>query len=282
MYNYFPHPSSLRTMDNVLAMRISEGAAGYGVYMMILELLRDAENHQLKNNPAHIAFAINEPDKDMVGRVINDYALFEVTDSGTFGSSWLQSAMDAYNAVKNAAVEAGKRGAAKRWGKNQQNQEPRQTAENVTIDPNSPHMGGGNSNQSNPNTNISIIGNKQDKSTTSKSKLLGLSWGVLGGEDLFRISREDSPMVDDAVVASMEQISDSSHNLGCVARCCKAMHVSQSVMDFIVDWSENGRVGSQNLMRVIKLSKYLEKGDFRPKYPNDYVLTRLLSNDPID
>lgn len=269
-------------MDNVLAMRISEGAAGYGVYMMILELLRDAENHQLKNNPAHIAFAINEPDKDMVGRVINDYALFEVSDSGTFASSWLQSAMDAYNAVKNAAVEAGKRGAAKRWGKNQPSQEPRQTAENVTIDPNSPHMGGGNSNQSDPNTNIPIIGNKQDKSTTSKSKLLGLSWGKYSGEDLFSLCRTDSPMVDDAAIDKMELLGDSHHNLWGLARCCQGMGVSQAVMAFIAEWTENGLVGGKNMMRLIKLCKYLEKGDFKPKYPNDYVLTRLLSNDPID
>ena len=78
MYNYLPWPSNMRTADHVLAMRIQEGAAGYGIYVMLLELLRDSETRSLVMNPKNLAFAINEPDVSLVERVITQYGLFEV------------------------------------------------------------------------------------------------------------------------------------------------------------------------------------------------------------
>ena len=70
MYNYLPWPSNMRTADQVLSMRIQEGSAGYGVYVMLLELLRDAENRRLVFNPRHLAFAMNEPDVELGQRVV--------------------------------------------------------------------------------------------------------------------------------------------------------------------------------------------------------------------
>ena len=97
MYNYLPHPSNMRTCDAVLAMRISEGAAGYGIYMMLLEMLRDADERRLTLNPAHLAFAINEADKTLVERVVKDYGLFTIGEDGRFSSPWLEDAMDEYD-----------------------------------------------------------------------------------------------------------------------------------------------------------------------------------------
>lgn len=115
MYNYIPHPSNCRVSSAVLTLRIEEGAAGYGVYWMILELLRDAPNFRFSRNPKAIAFAINEPDLSMVERVVNNYGLFDFDDDGLLWSPWLLDAMEAYNDKKVKLQEAGRRGAAKRW-----------------------------------------------------------------------------------------------------------------------------------------------------------------------
>lgn len=115
MYNYIPHPSNCRVSSAVLSLRIEEGAAGYGVYWMVLELLRDAPGFRFSRNPKAIAFAINEHDISMVERVVNNYGLFDFDDDGLLWSPWLLEAMEAYNDKKVKLQEAGRRGAAKRW-----------------------------------------------------------------------------------------------------------------------------------------------------------------------
>lgn len=74
----------MRTEDNVLEMRMTEGSAGYGVYVMLLELLRDSEERRLKFNPYKLAFAINETDKELVERVISNYNLLLKHRKATF------------------------------------------------------------------------------------------------------------------------------------------------------------------------------------------------------
>lgn len=115
MYNYIPHPSNCRVSAAILSLRLEEGAAGYGVYWMILELLRDAQNYRYSSNCKAIAFAINEPDVSMVERVCRNYGLFDFTDDGLLMSPWLDEAMGAYSTKKEKLQEAGRRGAAKRW-----------------------------------------------------------------------------------------------------------------------------------------------------------------------
>lgn len=268
-------------MDNVLSMRITEGSAGYGVYMMLLELLRDADNQTLKANARHLAFAINEPDVDLVDRVLHDYDLFTLQEDDTFTSPWLRTAMQAYETAKTAASEAGKRGAAKRWGKPSTEQQQVTSSSQSSTNPNSNPMGGGMATLSSPNGNQSIIVNQENKPINSRSKLLGLSWGDWSGEELYSLSRKPSELITDEVVGMYVDMSDNEHNLGYVAQCCRTMGVTQDVMLLLLDWTHRALVGSEEIKRLIRLSKYLQTGEFKPKYPNEYVLYRLLSNDQI-
>ena len=91
MYNYLPWPSNMRTADNVLELRMNEGSAGYGVYVMVLELLRDAKDRQILFNSKKIAYAINEMDTALVERVIKDYGLFNQTPDNHIKSDWLDT-----------------------------------------------------------------------------------------------------------------------------------------------------------------------------------------------
>lgn len=115
MYNYIPHPSNARVASAILNMRIEEGAAGYGIYWMILELLRDAPSFRFSSNVKALAFAINETDLSMVERVIRNYGLFDFDGDGLLWSPWLEESMGNYQDKKEKLKEAGRKGAAKRW-----------------------------------------------------------------------------------------------------------------------------------------------------------------------
>lgn len=273
MYNYLPWPSNMRTADQVLSMRIQEGSAGYGVYVMLLELLRDAENRRLVFNPRHLAFAMNEPDVELVQRVVQDYALFDVGEDGRFSSPWLEQQMNEYDAKKAAAVAAGKRGAARRYGR------PEPTEADENRDP----MGGAMATEQIPNGNITQH-NKPNEINPTKSKLLGMSWRDWDGERLFNLARKKEPEIDDMsrkVVEDRQRELEAKrgkdvHNLGAVLDVCDFFHVGVGMFAFLAQYTNYGRIGSPELMRLLALEKECRKTQFTPKYPAEYILVKML------
>lgn len=115
MYNYFPHPSNLRQSSGCVSLLIEEGPAGYGIYLMALEVLRDAPNYRYSPDPKVWAFVLHSADIDMVGRVLKNYGLFDTDDNGLLYSPWLCSQLGDYDEVKRKRQEAGRKGAANRW-----------------------------------------------------------------------------------------------------------------------------------------------------------------------
>lgn len=273
MYNYLPWPSNMRTADQVLSMRIQEGSAGYGVYVMLLELLRDAENRRLVFNPKHLAFAMNEPDVELVQRVVQDYALFDVGEDGRFSSPWLEQQMNEYDAKKAAAVAAGKRGAARRYGK------PYTIEEEENRDP----MGGAMAAQQIPNGNITKP-NITNEINSTKSKLLGMSWRDWDGRRLFELARKKEPLIDDLsrkVVEDRQRELEAKsgqdvHNLGAIIDVCDYFKVGVGMFAFLAQYTNFGRIGSPELVRLLELRKECQRTQFVPKFPAEYMLVKLL------
>lgn len=276
MYNYLPWPSNMRTADQVLSMRIQEGSAGYGVYVMLLELLRDAENRRLVFNPRHLAFAMNEPDVELVQRVVQDYALFDVGEDGRFSSPWLEQQMNEYDAKKAAAVAAGKRGAARRYGR----PEPTENAEN--RDPIGTPMAA----QSVTDSNITQP-NTTNITNSTKSKLLGMKWRDWDGERLFNLARKKEPLIDEMsrkVVEDRQRELEAKrgkdvHNLGAVLDVCDFFHVGVGMFAFLAQYTNYGRIGSPELMRLLALEKECRQTKFTPKYPAEYLLVKLIEQE---
>lgn len=273
MYNYLPWPSNMRTADQVLSMRIQEGSAGYGVYVMLLELLRDADNRRLVFNPRHLAFAMNEPDVELVQRVVQDYALFTMHDDGKFSSPWLEQQMNEYDAKKAAAVAAGKRGAARRYGKTYQ----------VEAEEDRVSMGGAMAAQQDANGNITQS-NKPNEIKPTKSKLLGMTWGDMSGEELFSLARKKEPLIDDMsrkVIAGRQKEFDANYgpdkyNFGAIIDVCDYFKVGVNMFAWLVQYTNNARIGSPELMRLLELRKECQRTQFVPKYPAEYILVKLL------
>ena len=273
MYNYLPWPSNMRTADQVLSMRIQEGSAGYGVYVMLLELLRDAENRRLVFNPKHLAFAMNEPNVELVQRVVQDYALFTLGDDGKFSSPWLEAQMNEYDAKKAAAVAAGKRGAARRYGKQY----------TIEAEEDRVPMGGAMAAQQDTDSNITQH-NEPNKINPTKSKLLGMTWKGWDGEHLFALARKKEPLIDDLsreVIKSQQgklnaRAGQERHNLGAIVDVCDYFKVGVGMFRFLAEYTNYGRIGSPEIIRMLALEKECRQTKFTPKYPAEYVLVKLL------
>lgn len=273
MYNYLPWPSNMRTADQVLSMRIQEGSAGYGVYVMLLELLRDAENRRLVFNPKHLAFAMNEPDVELVQRVVQDYSLFTMDEQGRFTSPWLEAQMAEYDAKKAAAVAAGKRGAARRYGR---------VAEESSGEDRVP-MGGAMAAQQDTDSNITQY-NEPNKTNPTKSKLLGMTWRDWSGEHLFQLARKKEPVIDDLsreVIKSQQgklnaRAGRENHNLGAIVDVCDFFKVGVGMFRFLAEFTNYGRIASPELVRLLELRKECQRTQFVPKYPAEYILVKLL------
>lgn len=286
MYNYIPHPSNMRTTDQVLAMRIAEGAAGYGVYMMLLELLRDAEGRSLVSNPAHLAFAINEQDVSLVERVLKDYGLFTLSDDGKFSSPWLEAAMDEYDAKKAAAREAGRRGAAKRYGKVAEPLPDMTKDENPEQVPYGDPIGGGMGSVETPHANnIPRNNTKQNitNSIQSKSKLLSLSWGRWSGEELFLIARQKGTLMSELdkkemacrlAVEMAKEVPEFNPEL--VYDIAQAMKFSHEQYEVLLDVLDGGRIGTPRIVEAIRIYNAWNRKEFRANFPFEYLICKLL------
>lgn len=259
----------------MLRMRIREGAAGYGVYMMLLETLRDAEGRRVFNFPEGLAFAINEPDIDLVKRIINEYGLFNEDKEGFITSPWLDAQMAEYDAKKAAAAEAGRRGAAKRYGKKPETAPENSDQAGETIGtPKAP-----NSNKPNPNS----INQTEINQTTSKSRLLGLTWGKWSGEELFLIARQRgtifSPLDrEEAAIRAAKELTkpEQEYNHDLPVQLADAMGLTHEQYEVVADIIGHSKIGTPRLREAVRILNAWTDKSFRAKYPFEHLICSLL------
>lgn len=263
----------MRTADHVLAMRIKEGAAGYGIYVMLLELLRDSETRSLVCNPMNLAFAINEPDVSLVERVIKDYGLFEIAPDGAFRSPWLNEQLLEYDAKKEAAREAGRKGAARRYGKKAEDQAKEDSNPIGTLCP-PPSV---------PYSNITKY-NKQNEIKPTKSKLANLEFEGYTGDDLFSLARTIQPPLDEVTRRWADgkqkeldaQRGRNKHNLDAILEVCDHYKFGEGMFTFLLKYTNLGQVGHHGLVKLLSIYTANKKEKFTPKYPAEYLLVKLL------
>lgn len=113
---YFSHVQNARNTPGILNIRMKYGAEGYGIYFMILERLREDENYMSVTDYNVIAFDLRV-DASKVKAVVEDFGLFVFTENGEyFYSEILNENMEIKDEISKKKSEAGKKGAAKRWG----------------------------------------------------------------------------------------------------------------------------------------------------------------------
>lgn len=81
--SYFPHDSNARNSEKMVELRMQHGAAGYGVYFMLIERLREAADYSCVVNYNSIAFDLRVS-AELIKSVLRDFRLFAFfqTDEG--------------------------------------------------------------------------------------------------------------------------------------------------------------------------------------------------------
>ena len=118
--SYFSHDSNARNSKKLLRLRKKHGAAGYGVYFMLIERLTEEPNFTSDLDYDMLAFDLHVK-RDLIRSVVENFDLFEILEGQgkainkqKFRSSGLMERME-LRAIRSAA---GRRGAASRWNNN--------------------------------------------------------------------------------------------------------------------------------------------------------------------
>ncbi|MFD2704195.1 Lin1244/Lin1753 domain-containing protein [Salibacterium lacus] len=117
---YFSHDQNARRDPKILAMRSDYGSEGYGRYWMIIEMLSEQEDYKLKhakwvtNAIAMELLCDANSAEQFLNDCVNEYELLQ-SDGEFFWSDSLIRRMEVKEEKRQKKVEAGKKGAEKRW-----------------------------------------------------------------------------------------------------------------------------------------------------------------------
>lgn len=126
---YFSHDSNAMSDPKILAMRCDYGLEGYGLYWVIIEMLRNESNYKLSlNKTTYRAIKVQTGTsidiEEFINNCINEYVdsstgngLFN-SDGNMFWSASLLKRMEKYEELKEKRSQAGKKAMENRWRKN--------------------------------------------------------------------------------------------------------------------------------------------------------------------
>lgn len=263
MLNYIPIPTNLHQSGKVLAMMAREGAHGYGVFLLLLQLARDDEDRWLPNDVAQLSYAIRETDTDLVARILQNYDLFQPANDKFVECGVLSDLMSEYDTKKAAAQAAGRRGAAARYAK--------ATAEQPHSDPiATPQQ---------PHDNTTLLNKTECNPTQSRSKLLQEEFLGLAGADLVSFCRSKGKDIDAAFIATTDKAARPGYTPQFLAETCAWFGVHQGIFAAILKWANYAKCGDTRYTFLLKLQKDAEKAEFRPKYPAEYLISKCIEFD---
>ena len=102
----------IRNSDSpeVMRARVKHGIAAYGIYVALMQLLEEDENHKLSKDYSMIAYEMRV-DVSVVQSVVEDFDLFEVEEE-YFYSKELSDTIEQARKVSEARARAGRAGGA--------------------------------------------------------------------------------------------------------------------------------------------------------------------------
>ncbi len=118
---YFSHDADARLSPKLIRVRMVHGAAGYGVYFMLLERLRCEDDYTSETDYAVISFDL-QCDEEMVQSVVEDFDLFVLSDDGKrFWSQSFMERMEHMEQKRNDISERRREAANARWAREREN-----------------------------------------------------------------------------------------------------------------------------------------------------------------
>lgn len=246
--SYFPHDSNARNSDKLIRLRMRHKAAGYGVFFMILERLREEPNYMSVKDYNMIAFDLRE-DASLIKSVIEDFGLFVFTEDGKyFYSESFKQRMGFKDEKSRKRSEAGKLGMAKRWGNN-----------NVITNP--------QSNDNNVITKTDEIITRKEKERKEKEIPPLSPTGGSGGGSFFNLSRNDPPP-SDGVKRNYEALTRELSNF----------KLSPDEFNTICELSNYGEIGNP-VWKLLQRIRDSREGKYKIDHPGRFLISRLKNND---
>lgn len=284
MLYYFPHPTNLRIGKDVIRMRRSEGAAGYGVYVMLLELVRDSEDQQVFYDPESLAFAIHEDDIALITRVCHDYSLFTLTDDGYLQSPFLALCQQQADERAAKAREWGKMGAKARYSRADQRhpspdpgQEPGAAAPvSATDHGNVPYtlpMGGGMPDPCLNQNNQPKEQEKEPNQQPTKSKLVAMEWLGVRGSDWLEVCRSSSKISLTDIEERYGMTIDREHNPLMLREWFANWPVPEQLFLLLRTLTDNWRVSHPAFVALNAVRMHVQKTQYRPQHPWEYLIS---------
>lgn len=236
-----------------MALLIEEGYAGYGLYLSVLEILRDAPNYRFSPDPKIWKYLLHGDNTDQIERVLKNYGLFDIDDNGLLFSPWLLQQLDSYSEKKAKLQEAGRRGAAKRWAA-AHNRDGQAIATSSMEDGQAIAY------------NITQPNITEHKETTPPGDI---------GKEWLNVLASPGNIVPADLVGYLCESADKGHNAGYVAQCCRQYGVGENVFNFICEASNNADMGHPLYNKFCKLVKRIQAEKFIPKQPNAFFIKKL-------
>jgi hypothetical protein len=265
-------------------MRRQEGAAGYGIYVMLLELIRDSEDQQLYDDPESIAFALHEDDIALITRVCHDYSLFTLTDDEHLQSPFLAMCQQQADERAAKAREWGLKGAKARYSRNSAQQSTPQT----TPDPPEPvrqsnalhgdkpytlPMGGGMGSPCINQTKQTIIDQKENNQPTTKSKLVALEWLGLSGADWLELCSSPDLMREPEALRILDLPPVAGRNPAILVDWIRQFGLPKKLYGTLQTLSGDWRVDSPVFQAIFAVVKHVRDTKYRPAHPAQYLIS---------
>lgn len=256
MYNYIPHPSNCSKSSMITTLLIEEGHAAYGIYWMVLELLRDCPEYRIGNNPKSIAWSIHCTDLDLVARVLGNYGLFDVDSDGLLFSPWLLDQMASYDDKKRRLQEAGRRGAAKRFGKDGHGE--------AIATPSIEH-----------GEAIAIQYNVTQRNVTLHDVTEPSGTGGLDVVDVIKNPGQD---VSAELLEALCSTAPEGHAPGYLAQVCIRYKMGERVLEAMQELTNNADLTNPRYKALCAKIRDMEAKKWRPNMPANFFL-KFLTND---
>lgn len=269
---YFAHPTNMRVQRDVIRMRQREGTLGYGIYVMLLEFLRESEDQQVYDDAESIAFALNEQDTALISRIIHDYSLFQVTDDSYIISPFLEKAKKEAEEAKAKARENGLKGAKARYHQDNPTHHNPNHAYSVPNNddgtPIPPPIEGLDYNQNNQPKDPTNVGEKK----TTKSKLVGMEWLGISGETWLETIRGSRLMTEEEIRAIWEFKNAEGHNCTLLYDWIRKYNMSRELWSVLTTKTNFWTIENQVFQALLKVRQHVQETQYRPAHPSEYLI----------
>lgn len=274
----------MRNEINIIRMRQRWGSAGYGVYVMLLELLRESEGQQVFYFPEALAYSLHENNIEMLESVCRDFSLFTFTDDDIMSSPFLAMCQQQAEERAAKAREWGKMGAKARYqGTAKSQPSPSQATGSPAEDPrlapshgDKPYtlpMGGDIPDPCINQNNQPKEQEKEPNQQPTKSKLVSMEWLGLPGADWLEMCSSPDLMREPEALRILDLPPVAGRNPAILVDWIRQFGLPKKLYGTLQTLSGDWRVDSPVFQAIFAVVKHVRDTKYKPAHPAQYLIS---------